>query len=80
MRVKAEEVAVPDVGESRPPAGHSNELVLSNPSIPMLYEYSQCSLIVLHLAERVPVDDRIIVRIHEDAWRYPRLVGARSSE
>jgi len=61
----------PDVGESC--SGHRDEVVLCDPSIPVLLEYSQCSLVVLHLAERVLVNDRIVVRIDEDAWRYPRL-------
>ena len=64
-------VNIPDVGESW--GGHLNEVVLCDPSIPMLLEYSQCSLVVLHLAERVLVNDHIVVRIDEDAWHYPRL-------
>ena len=71
MRVKVEGVDIPDVRKSC--GGHRNEVVLSNPSIPMLSEYSQCGLIVLLLAERVLIDDRIVVCIGEDAWRYPRL-------
>src|SRR5260221_12615279 len=64
-------VNIPDVGESC--GGSRDEVVLCDPSIPVLLECSQCSLVVLHLAERVLVNDRIVVRIGEEAWRYPRL-------
>lgn len=64
-------VNIPDVRESC--GGHRDEVVLCDPSIPVLLKYSQCSLVVLHLAERVFVNDSIVVRIDEDAWRYPRL-------
>ena len=64
-------VNIPDVGESW--GGHLDEVVLCDPRIPVLLECSQCSLVVLHLAECVLVNDRIVVRIDEDAWRYPRL-------
>ena len=72
MRVKGGRVNIPDVGESC--GGHRNKVVLCNPSIPVLLEYRQCSLVVLHLAERVLVLDRIVVRIDEDARRYPWLI------
>lgn len=39
----------------------------------MLLKYPQCGLVVLHLSKRVLVNDRIVVRIDKDAWRYPRL-------
>lgn len=72
MRVKSGRVNIPDVGESC--GGHRDEVVLCDPSIPVLLEYPQCSLVVLHLAERVLVHDRIVVRIDEDARRYPWLI------
>ena len=64
-------VNILDVGESW--GSHLDEVVLCDPSIPVLLEYSQCSLVVLHLAECVLINDHIIVCIDEDAWCYPRL-------
>ncbi len=69
--MKAERVDRPDVRESC--CGHRNEVVLRNPGIPMLPKYPQCGLVALHLSKRVLVNDRIVVRIDKDAWRYPRL-------
>ena len=47
---------------------------------PVLHRHPQCGLVVLHLAEREFVNDRVVVRINENARRYPRLASAHSSE
>jgi hypothetical protein len=48
---------------------------------PVLHKHLQCGLVVLHLAKRELVNDRVVVRINENARRYPRLLAsAHSSE
>jgi hypothetical protein len=42
----------------------------------VLLKHIQCVLVVLHLAERKFVNDRI-VRINDNAWRYPRLATSQ---
>ena len=57
-----------------------NEVFLRKPSIPVLHKHVQCGLVFLHLAEREFINYRIVIRIVKNAWRYPRLASARSSE
>jgi hypothetical protein len=52
--------------------------VLCHPSIPVLLRQIQCAPVILHLAKREFVNDRIVVRINEYAWRYPRLATSQS--
>ena len=54
-------------------SGDGNEVILRNPGIPVLLKYAERGLIVLQLAERVLVNNRIVVRIIEDTRRYPGL-------
>ena len=61
----------PDVRESC--SGYRDKVLLRHPGIPVLLEYAQCSVVVLHLAKRILVNNGIVVRIDKDAWRYPRL-------
>jgi hypothetical protein len=68
----------PDMRESC--GGDRNKILLCNPSIPMLHKHIQCVLVVLHLAKREFVNDRVVVRINKNAWRYPRLASAHSSQ
>ena len=68
----------PDMRESC--SGNRDKVFLCDPSFPVLYKHVQCALVVLHLAEREFVNDRIIVRTDENARRYPRLASAHSSE
>jgi hypothetical protein len=50
-----------------------NEVILCNPSIPVLLKHAERGLIVLQLAERVFINNCIVVRTIEDTWCYPRL-------
>ena len=65
----------PDMRESC--ASDRNKVLLCNPSIPVLLKHVQCVLVVLHLAEREFVNDRVIVRINKNAWCYPRLATSQ---
>jgi len=40
----------------------------------VLFEYAKRGLIILQLAKRVLINNRIIIRVVEDTWRYPRLL------
>ncbi len=68
----------PDMCESCGSDG--DKVLLRNPSFPVLHKHLQCGLVVLDLPERVFVNDRVVVRVNENAWRYPRLTSAHSSE
>jgi hypothetical protein len=68
----------PDMRESC--GGDRDEVLLCDPIFPVLHKHVQCALVVLHLAEREFVNDRVIVRINENARRYPRLAWAHSGE
>lgn len=59
-------------------SGDRNKVLLCNPSFPVLHEHLQCGLGILHLAEREFVNDRVVVRINKNAWRYPWLASAHS--
>jgi hypothetical protein len=61
-------------------SGNRDKVLLCDPSFPVLHEHLQCGLGVLHLAERVFINDRVVVRIDENAWRYPRLASTHSSQ
>jgi hypothetical protein len=69
---------LPDMRESC--GGDRDKVLLCDPSFPVLHKHVQCALVVLHLAEREFVNDRVVVRTNENARRYPRLLSARSSE
>ena len=60
--------------------GDRDKVVLCDPTCPVLHKHLQCGLVVLHLAEREFVNDRVVVCINENARRYPWLVLAHSSE
>lgn len=68
----------PDMRESC--GGDRDKVLLGDPIFPVLHKHFQCSLVVLHLAEREFINDRVVVRINENARRYPRLASAHSSE
>jgi hypothetical protein len=68
----------PDMRESC--GGDRTKIPLCNPSIPVLHKHLQCGLVVLLLAKRVLVNDRVVVRIDKNAWRYPWLASAHSSQ
>jgi len=57
--------------------GDRNEVLLRKPSVPVLHKHVQCGLVVLHLAKREFIDDRVVVRINKNAWRYPRLASLK---
>lgn len=54
-------------------SGDGNKVILRNPGFPVLLKDAERSLIILQLAERVLINDRVVVRIDEDTWRDPRL-------
>ena len=65
----------PDMRESR--GGDRDKVLLCDPIFPVLHKHVQCAVGVLHLAECEFVNDRDVVRINENARRYPRLgIGA----
>ena len=68
----------PDMRESC--GGDRDKVLLCDPIFPVLLKHIQCGLVVLHLAEREFVNDRVVVRINENARRYPRLASAHLSE
>ena len=68
----------PDMRESC--SGDRDKVLLCDPGFPVLHKQVQCALVVLHLAEREFVNDRIIVRTDENARRYPRLASVHSSQ
>jgi hypothetical protein len=59
------------VCESR--SGDGDKVILRNPGFPVLLKYAERGLIILQLAERVLINNRIVVRIIEDTWRDPGL-------
>jgi hypothetical protein len=56
--------------------GDRDKVLLCDPIFPVLHKHLQCGLVVLPLAEREFVNDRVVVRINENARRYPRLASA----
>lgn len=54
-------------------SGDGDKVILRNPGFPVLLKDAERSLIILQLAERVLINDRVVVRINEDTWRDPGL-------
>lgn len=52
---------------------HLPEVIFNDPGLPMIFQYAQGILLVLHLPKGVFINDGIISRVLEDAGRYPRL-------
>ena len=50
-----------------------NEIVVSDPSVPMVHELGMSGIVILELAERVLVDDGGVACVLEKGWRDPRF-------
>jgi hypothetical protein len=62
---------VPDVVQTG--RAHLPEVIFNDPGLPMIFQYAQGFLSILHLPKGVLIDDGIISCVLEDARRYPRL-------
>ena len=52
---------------------HLLEVIFNYPSLPVVFQYALCVLLILQLSEGIFIDDVIVSRVFEDTRCYPRL-------